>query len=233
MSELERRRDDMESFGGAWYGWALGAVAGPVVLTLAWFTLGFLSPGYSLWGTRIAPYSAVSQPLSGLGLGPTGPYMNAAFILSGLLIAVGVAGVFHNIYGLSARATWLCGALLALPGLGSVIDGVFTLESFMFHFAGFLLALTTVVTFPIAGLFLRRVPQWHRFGTLLIAAGPLTLALAILYFLTFTPTVQGVQTGIAGLTERILVIEIQAWYFAMGWRAFRPVAQLNQRRLIS
>jgi hypothetical protein len=211
----------------------LGAVAGPVLLTLGWFVLGFMSPGYSLWGTRIAPYSAISQPLSGLGLGPTGPYMNAAFILSGLLIAVGVIGVFRELPGMSARARWTCAALLALPGIGSVVDGFFTLESFMFHFAGFVLALTTVVSFPIVGLLLRRVPEWRSFGTWLIAAGPVTLALAILYFVTFTPTVQGVQTGIAGLTERILVIEIQAWYFAMGWLAFRPVAQLNQRRLIS
>jgi len=27
--------------------------------------------------------------------------------------------------------------------------------------------------------------------------------------------------GVAGLTERILVIEVQAWYVAMGWLAFR------------
>ena len=68
---------------------ALGAIAGPVLLTLAWFVLGFVSPGYSLWGTRIAPYSAISQPLSGLGLGPTGPYMNAAFVLDEQVTASG------------------------------------------------------------------------------------------------------------------------------------------------
>ena len=72
---------------------ALGAVAGPVLFTLGWFVLGFISPGYTMWGTRIAPYSIISQPLSGLGLGPTGPLMNAAFIASGLLIVVGAVGV--------------------------------------------------------------------------------------------------------------------------------------------
>ena len=45
---------------------ALGAVAGPALFTLAWFVLGFLSPGYTLFGARIAPYSPVSQPISGL-----------------------------------------------------------------------------------------------------------------------------------------------------------------------
>jgi hypothetical protein len=200
---------------------ALGAVAGPVLLTLAWFVLGFVSPGYSLWGTRIAPYSAVSQPLSGLGLGPTGPYMNAAFVLSGLLIIAGVIGIFRVVPEMAPRGRWISAALLVLPGIGSVVDGIFTLESFFPHFVGFVLALSTVVGFPVAGFFLRRVPEWRLIGTWLIAAGPLTLALAVLYFLTFTPTVEGVQTGIAGLTERILVIELQAWYVILGWRAFR------------
>ena len=54
----------------------------------------------------------------------------------------------------------------------------------------------------------------------MIAAGPLTLALVVLYFLAFTPTIQGIQTGVAGLTERIAVLEIGAWYVALGWIAF-------------
>ena len=62
---------------------ALGAVIGPVLFTLAWMILGFLSPGYTAWGTRIAPYSPISQPISGLGLGITAPFMNTAFVLAG------------------------------------------------------------------------------------------------------------------------------------------------------
>jgi hypothetical protein len=34
---------------------ALGAVAGPVLFTVAWLILGVLSPGYTLFGTLIAP----------------------------------------------------------------------------------------------------------------------------------------------------------------------------------
>jgi len=198
----------------------LAAVAGPVLLTLAWFVLGFMNAGYSLWGTRIAPYSAISQPLSGLGLGPTGPFMNTAFVLSGLLMMAGAIGVFRAIHELGARTRWICTALLALPGLGAVIDGLFTLEHFFLHFVGFGLALTTVVGFPVIGVFLRRVPGWRGFGSWLIVAGPVTLALTVLYFATFTPTIEGVQHGVAGLTERILVLELQAWYVAIGWRAF-------------
>jgi len=130
---------------------AVGAIAGPILFTLGWIILGFLSPGYTMWGVHVAPYSAVSQPLSGLGLGPTGPYMNSAFILSGLLMIAGAVGVFASISELRTVARWTCTVMLALPGTGAVIDGIFTLENFLPHFLGFGLALTTVVGFPVAG----------------------------------------------------------------------------------
>ena len=79
---------------------ALSAVSGSVLFTFSWFILGFVSLGYSLWGIRIAPYSAVSQPISGLGLGITGPVINTAFVLGGILILVGVVGIFQSISGL-------------------------------------------------------------------------------------------------------------------------------------
>ena len=207
---------------------ALGAVVGPVLFTLGWFVLGFISPGYTMWGTHIAPYSAISQPLSGLGLGPTGPLMNTVFIASGLLIVIGAVGVFRGIPELGPTARWIATVLFALPGLGAVMDGIFTLEHFFLHFLGFGLALTTVVGFPIVGYLLRRVPGWRGLGSWLIVAGPLTLALTVLYFATFTPTIEGIQQGVAGLTERILVLELQAWYVAIGWLAFRRPDQ-NQR----
>ena len=195
---------------------AARAAAGPVLLTAAWLVLDFVSPGYSLWGTWVGPYSAVSQPISGLGLGSTGPYMNAAFVACGLLTIAGSAGIFRLVPELSIRMRWLCAGLLALPGIGAVLDGVFTFESFLPHFAGFGLALTTTVTFPIVGLVLRGAPSWRRLGTALVFAGPLTLALTVLYFATFTPTIEGIQHGVAGLTERLLIVEVQAWYVALA-----------------
>jgi hypothetical protein len=75
---------------------ALGAVAGSALFTLAWFVLGFLSPGYTIFGTEIALYSPISQPISGLGLGTTAPFMNAAFVLSGILLMAGVIGVLQR-----------------------------------------------------------------------------------------------------------------------------------------
>ena len=201
---------------------ALGAVAGPVLFTLAWFILGFLSPGYTAWGTRIAPYLPISQGISGLGLGITAPFMNTAFVLCGLFLLAGVVGIFQTIREMGAVARWSCTVLLALSALGSVMDGIFTLESFLPHMVGFLLAAgTPVLSFLVTGLLLRRVQRWRRFGSWLLLASPLTLVLLVLYFLTFSPTVAGTQTGVAGLTERILVVELQAWFVAMGWLAFR------------
>jgi hypothetical protein len=207
---------------------ALGAILGPVVFTLGWL-LGFISPGYTMWGVHVAPYSAISQPLSGLSLGPTGPFMNAAFMVSGLLIVAGVVGVFATIRELGPPARWTCTVLLALPGLGGVIDGIFTFENFFPHFLGFGLALTTVVGFPVVGFILRRIPSWRTFGTWLVAAGPLTLALTVLYFMTFTPTVEGIQHGVAGLTERLLVLELDAWYVAIGWLVISKGDQIREQ----
>jgi len=201
---------------------ALGAVAGPVLFTLAWVVLGFLSPGYTAWGTRIAPYSPISQGISGLGLGITAPFMNTAFVFSGLLILAGVVSIFQGIREMGALARWSCTVLLALSPLGMAVDGIFTLESFLPHMVGFLLAAASpVLSFVVVGLLLRRIPRWRWLGSWLLLASPLTLVLLVLYFLTFSPTVAGTQTGVAGLTERILVVEVLAWFVAMGWLAFR------------
>jgi hypothetical protein len=207
-----------------WLG--LGAVVGPVLFTLAWFVLGFLSPGYTAWGIRIAPYSPISQPISGLGLGITAPFMNTAFVFSALLILVGVVGIFQGIREMGALARWSCTVLLAFSPLGMAMDGIFTLESFLPHTAGFLLATASpMLSFVVIGLLFRRVKSFRRFGTWLLLGSPLTLALVVLYFLTFSPTVAGIQTGVAGLTERILVVEVHAWFVAMGWLAFRRASQ--------
>ena len=209
---------------------ALGAVAGPILLTLAWLVLGWTSPGFTIFGTEIAPYSPISAGISGLGLGPTGPYMNAAFIVTGLLLGVGVVGAVSCIPELSTRARWTCVVLLCLTPIGSVMDGVFTLESFFPHFIGAVLGFgSPIVSFVVVGLLLRRVPNWRRFGSWLLLGSPLTLALTVLYFATFEPTAEGAKTGVAGLTERILVVEALAWFVALGWLAFRGRAGDHDR----
>lgn len=210
---------------------ALCAVVGPLLFTVAWFILGFLTPGYVLFGTYISPYSAISQPVSGLSLGVTGPFMNGAFIVSGVLVIAGVIGIVAPLDELGTFKRSCCAVLLALPGAGSIVDGLFTLESMLLHLVGFLLVLTPIIGFPVTGLMLRSIPGWRRFGTRLTFGGPITLILAGVFFASFDPEASGRGAGFAGLAQRALLIEIHVWYVALGWAAFRrPAADVAQNR---
>jgi uncharacterized membrane protein len=112
--------------------------------------------------------------------------MNTAFVVSGLLLLVGVTGAVQSIRQVGAVARRTCSALLALSPLGVILDGIFTLESMPLHSVGFFLAAATpVLSFLVAGLLLRRVPRWRRFGNWLLLGSPLTLALLVLVFTTF------------------------------------------------
>jgi hypothetical membrane protein len=206
---------------------ALGAVAGPLLFTMAWFILGFLSPGltFSHAPDLLIEATPITAAISGLGVSPTGPFMNAAFVLSGVLLVAGVLGVFNTGDMAAAgrpAARWSCAALLALTGVGLVVAGVFTLESFLPHFVGLLLATgTPVLSFAAAGSFLRGVVRWRRFGTWLRLASPVTLTLLILSQVTFDQATILAGEGVAGLTSRVLALEVLAWFATMGWLAHR------------
>jgi hypothetical membrane protein len=208
---------------------ALGAVAGPVLFTLAWLVLGFLSPGYTIYGTRIAPYSPISQPVSGLGMGVTAPYMNAAFVLgAGLLTMIGVVGVFATlrVYGGRVRRA-VCAGMLCLSPLGLGLCGIFTIEDPLVHLVGFLLfVLTPMISFPVAAIFLRRIPGWRRFSTALLVAVPVTVAMLAWFFLSYDQAAITVGQGISGIPERLLLIEVQAWFVALGWLGYRRARQI-------
>ncbi len=204
-------------------GWlALGALVGQAWFTLAWFVLGFLSPGFTIFGTLIKPYSAITTPLSGLGLGSTAAYMNAAFIGGGVLTLIGAFGIFESIRELGTVARWACLVLFGLSSVGLAMDGIFTLESFLPHMIGFLLgAGMPAAGLVVAGLAMRRIPSWRTFGAWLVVGGPLTLLLLIVALATFSQSAIAAGLGVAGLTERILCVDLAGWWIAMSWLAFR------------
>jgi hypothetical protein len=112
--------------------------------------------------------------------------------------------------------------MLACTGVGQVVCGIVDLEAVMPHMLGFILALgTPVIGFLVAGLYLRHLPGWRRFGTWLLLGGPLTLILLVAFFMTFQPTADGAEHGVAGLVQRAGVVEVHAWFVAMGWLAYR------------
>lgn len=221
--ETVRERNHMQAIRPTSPRWlALGAGAGHILFTLSWLVLGLISPGFTMFGIVIEPYSALATPISGLGLGLTAPFMNAAFVLSGLLVLVGVMGIFHRIQDLSSAARWSCIVLFALSPLGMMIDGIFTIESFLPHMSGYLLAAgTPVLGFLALGLMFRQLPRWKTAGNWLALASPLTLFLLLLSLVTFDQNAVIGGYGIAGLTERILCLELATVFSALSWLAYR------------
>jgi hypothetical protein len=211
-----------------WRWLALGAVLGPLLFELAWIVLGVLQPAtMTPYGIEGGISGAISNPISGLGVGPNAGLFNAAFVVCGLIQLVGVVAVLTLTGGprwSGLRVTSL--VLLAMSPVGLVLAGIFTLDSLMMHLmAALLLFVTPVVSFVVAGLYFREIAGWRTFGTWMIFLGsPLTLILWIVYSGSFDVATTAAGLGYAGLTERILTIEVHAWFIAMGWRAFRRAA---------
>jgi hypothetical protein len=97
------------------------------------------------------------------------------------------------------------------------------------HFLGALLILASpVVSFLITGLHLRRLPGWHRFGNKLLVASPLTLVLFVVYSLSFSQSAVAAGHGYAGLTQRVLFLELLAWFVPWaGW----PIGERPQQQM--
>jgi hypothetical protein len=195
-------------------GWiALGAAAGPVVFALAWLVLGSSRSGYS----------STAQPISALAIDAHGGYMRAAFLLNGLLATAGVIIASRRFTaGLPGGARWACMVLLLLSPLGVLWDAIFTMDQLTLHTIGAQAAIGSVlIGFPVAGFALRRVPRWRRFGSWLLLGVPLTLVLLVGFMTSVPLTQMATGGGRYGLWQRALSIEVQGWYVAMGWLAFR------------
>ncbi len=204
---------------------ALGAVAGPLLFTLAWIGFGVLQPPVlTPFGVDGGISGAISNPISGLGVGPFAAPFNTAFVVCGLLQAIGCIAAMRCLgYGRRAGPRAVCGGLLAISPLGLAMAGVFTLASaLVLHMvAGALVFGTPVVGFLASGVLLRGTAEHRRLGTALLLASPLTLLLFIAYSMSFDQAAAGAGLGFAGATERILMFEVQAWYVVLGWLAFR------------
>ncbi|MBB2924466.1 DUF998 domain-containing protein [Cellulomonas cellasea] len=200
------------------------APLGAVAFTASWVALGARSPGYRMFDVVVPSYSPISQPVSGLGLGETATAMNAAFVLCGLMVAVGAWATARTWprTGRPRLRRW-AHALLASSGVGMATCGVFTLESMELHSLGFLLAVgAPAVGFALAGLLLRDgSPAVAR---ALLVAGPVALLLMGLFLATFDPVAAGAGEGVAGFVQRVLVSVVLGTLGALGVRAVRPAS---------
>ncbi|MDW4571789.1 DUF998 domain-containing protein [Microbacterium sp. M3] len=192
---------------------ALLVPVGAALFTVAWLVLGAVSPGYVLFGRTIAPYSWISQPVSGLGLGVTGPWMNAAFVGCGILILVGTVSTAAA-WRRRGRLATAAFALMVPMGAGMILCGLFTLESMMLHLLGFLLAVPLPATgFVLAGLALSRTSRGPAVSAL--AGGVIALILFGVFMATFDATGAGGNEGISGLIQRALITVVLATQAAL------------------
>jgi hypothetical membrane protein len=195
---------------------ALGGVAGPVLFVLAFTVAGMLRPGYS----------PIDQVISDLGIDEHAWIVNGSLVILGRSL-VGLRSVSRSIRPRSSMALrGASAALLAAVGLGYAVAGIFP-ETNPLHWqlGVFLVYGGATLGFHLAGLLLRRSPAWRGWGTVTLLASLATLVLVGPTFYTFSfyewtsgPAPVG-QYG--GLMERVLFIEILAWYAAVGWRLFR------------
>jgi hypothetical membrane protein len=204
---------------------ALGAIVGPLLFTLGWIGFGLIRPPtQTLFGVVGGLTGTISNPISGLGVGPDATAFNTIFLVCGLLQLVGTVAAMQAV-PLSGRARLRTPstALLAISPLCLALAGMFTLASALYvHIlVGTLLFISPVASFLVTGVCLRAARGWEGFGTALLLGSPLTLVLFLVYSASFDQSTAAAGLGVAGLTERILLLEVQSWYVTLGWLALR------------
>jgi hypothetical protein len=55
----------------------------------------------------------------------------------------------------------------------------------------------------------------------LLLATPISLVLLAVFFASFDQATTAANQGIAGLTQRVLVLQEFAWFVALGWLAYK------------
>ncbi len=195
---------------------SFGGVVGSVLFVLLFTVAGLLRPGYS----------AISQAVSDLGVGPLAWLVNVPIVILGLLLialAIGFYQAMRRVLRPGLRRS--CAVLVALPGLGFIAGGVFTEDpsTLIFHILlGATLGLYfPVVTFLVVGLALARQSEWRWFGIYSLIASVATIVVIVFLQLAFTPGSALAAFQIAGLAERVDLVEILAWYIILGWQLFR------------
>jgi hypothetical membrane protein len=208
----------------AWTKWTgLVTVIGSIGFLVLFTVLGFLRPGYS----------PVSQAISDLGVGQLAWALNTPLVITGaLLIGFALALTQDAMFPVANPGwRWLLGALLEAQGLGLIIAGVFP-ETEPTHWLvgapAFFIG--SVIGFMAAGALLWRVPGWRGFSIYALIAGVIGLVLVVFQNLAFAAQ-YGLMPGspladvpVGGLAERLVFLNILAWYSVAGWRLFRASA---------
>jgi hypothetical membrane protein len=205
---------------------ALAGIVGPVVFVIA----------FTAAGIARASYSPVHQPISDLGVGQNAWLVDGACVLLWLLLTAFVIAFYRAMRTVMGQGlAGICAALLEVSPLGFGLAGVFTEDpsTLRIHItAAFLAFLGPAVAFFVTALLLRRSSSWSSLAAYSFTASLATLVLvAFMNLLVFRPGSPLASARLGGLTERVVVIEVLAWYVVAGWWLYRAGPTANRRRL--
>ncbi|MGZ3752473.1 MAG: DUF998 domain-containing protein [Mucilaginibacter sp.] len=166
---------------------------GTVLLTISYFFLGAITPGYDFF----------RQPIGDLELTKYGWIQSVTFVIVGLLsfaFAVGLRKELHKGFGITVLP--LCYLLI---GMGLITEGIFT------HQPVNGIARLTVFVFALITFFLftRRFaadPKWKGWATFTLFSA----ALMILLFLTFH-YLRYSGSSFTGIFERLSIVVRMIW----------------------
>jgi hypothetical membrane protein len=193
-------------------GLAVAGMIGPVIFVVSFLVAGALRPGYS----------PLRQAISALGTGPNGWIEIASAETASVLITVFAIGLGVLLWpSLSTVWRWTCASLLSLPGVGLIIAG-FT-DNARFRFTHTMASQAglwgAVLAFLLFGIALYRARRWRPWSVYSLFASAATLVLLAVTFAGLSPGAPLADYG--GLLERLVVIEVLAWYLVFGWKVLR------------
>lgn len=199
---------------------AVGGVIGPTVYVACFLIAGLVRPGYS----------PIRQAVSDLGVGPNYWLIEIPGVLNWLLITGFVVAFFRLTRGvMSPFWRWTSAFLLELSPLGFGVASIFTEapSTLTIHWViGANLGLIgPIIAFAATGVALRRTSAFRRAGNLALLASGSTLVLVAITFWAFAPST---PLRVAGLMERIVIVQILACY-AIGGLNIARLPQLHQR----
>jgi hypothetical protein len=207
---------------------SFSAIAGSVLLTLAWIIFGLLMPPvHNEYGIIGGILGTISNPISGTGVGPYGFFFNLAFILSGVFIFIGILGVFL-ILNKRSKKHWLTATLLLLSPIGFIIAGAVNLSmSVPLHMIGFYLGGGSLIIGGImAGLYFGNFETCKIYGKILLICSPILLIFMIFSMVTFDRELIATGGGIAGIPSRLNALVVCFMHFVIG---FMGIEQSKKR----
>ena len=207
---------------GIWAG-----IIGPILFFAVFTVEGLLKPGYS----------AMSEPVSYLALGPFGWIQTLNFLVLGVLLiafAAAAAPRLRRVTSAGPFTTMLLLALLAISGFGYVLAGSFTSAppgqpQHPMHTVAFS---TVFVPFGMAclltGAQLLRSRNWRAVGLYSVLAGLLLAVAAIgnlssLFASTAATPISSPESqqgvlALGGLINRVVIALAFAWYLVVAVR---------------